>query len=397
MIGKNSFKVVWIACLVVGLVFAVCPQAAMAGDEVVKIGVPAPYSGSAAEKGKHLKFGMMLAAEEINAAGGVLGKKIELVFADTEAKPEVGVSAYEKLITRDKVQFIVGEVNSHVALAVMDVVAKYQMPTLLAIPASDQLGKKIGSSPDKYGCIYMCDIPVSRMQEGAFLFLEEAHKAGKLKSKEKTVALVYEDSSWGRIVGQTWKKNLESLGWKVVLEEVTPFKESDYLPVVSKIKKLNPALVKVEITSLPAGVAITKQLFEAGVKSDVFGGYYQKTREFPKMAGPFAMGSYNVKEPYAKDWPKRLHAKYPKADVIGSMMPYDSLHIMAKAINKAGSLEPKKVVAALAQTDHTGAFMRTVFDSQTHFSKVGKKFKLFGVAEFQKAGLKLVWPQDYAE
>ncbi len=397
MIKKTMITVSWIACLVAGLMLTVCPQAARAVDDVIKIGAPAPYSGSAAEKGKHLKFGMELAAQEINAAGGVLGKKIKLVYADTEAKPEVGVSAYEKLITRDKVQFIVGEVNSHVALAVMDVLSKYQTPTIYAIPASDQLGEKIASAPDKYGSIYLCDIPVSRMQEGAFIFLEEANKAGKLKSKDKTVALVYEDSSWGRIVGETWKKSLEGLGWKIVLEEVTPFKESDYLPIVSKIKKLNPSLVKVEITSLPAGVAITKQLHEAGVKADVFGGYYQKTREFPQMAGPFALGSFNVREPFAPDWPKRLHAKFPKADVIASMMPYDSLHIMAEAIKKAGSLDPKKVVAALAQTDHKGTFMRTVFDPKTHFSKVGKEFKLFGVAEFKKEGLKLIWPEDYAE
>lgn len=397
MIGRGINSRFWLARLMVGLLLTVCPAVTTAADDVIKIGVPAPYSGSAAEKGKHLKYGIMLAAEEINSSGGVLGKKIELVYADTEAKPEVGVSAYEKLITRDKVQFIVGEISSDVALAVMDVVAKYQMPTLFAIPASDQLGEKVGSSPEKYGCIYMCDIPVSRMQEGAFLFLEEANKAGKLKSKDKTVAMIYEDSSWGRIVGQTWKKNLEGLGWKVVLEEVTPFKESDYLPVISKIKKLNPALVKVEITSLPAGVAITKQMYETGVKSDIFGGYYQKTREFPNMAGPFAIGSYNVKEPFAADWPKRLQAKFPDADVIASMMPYDSLHIMAKAIQRAGSLDPKKVIQALGHTDHTGAFMRTVFDPQTHFSKVGKEFKLFGVAEFKKDGLKLIWPQDYAE
>ena len=286
MIKRTVFMISLVACLMAGLIFIACPQAVRAADEVIKIGAPAPYSGSAAEKGKHLKFGMELAAQEINAAGGVLGKKIELVYADTEAKPEVGVSAYEKLITRDKVQFIVGEVNSHVALAVMDVLSKYQTPTIYAIPASDQLGEKIASAPDKYGCIYMCDIPVSRMQEGAFIFLEEAHKAGKLKSKDKTVALVYEDSSWGRIVGETWKKSLEGLGWKIVLEEVTPFKESDYLPIVSKIKKLNPALVKVEITSLPAGVAITKQLHEAGVTADVFGATIRRPGNSPRWPGP---------------------------------------------------------------------------------------------------------------
>ncbi|MCF8061116.1 MAG: ABC transporter substrate-binding protein [Deltaproteobacteria bacterium] len=389
----------WLGFLVIGAMVFFQPAAGQAAEDVIKIGVPAPFSGSAAEKGKHLKYGVMLAAQEINAKGGVLGKKIELVYADTEAKPEVGVSAYEKLITRDEVDFIVGEVNSHVALAVMDVVAKYGMPTLFAIPASDQLGEKILTNPEKYGCIYMCDIPVSRMQEGAFIFLEEALQEGKLKRKEKSAALVYEDSSWGRIVGETWKKSLEDRGWEIVLEEVTPFKESDYLSIVSKIRHLNPALVKIEITSLPAGVALSKQLYQAGITedTDVFGGYYQKTKEFPQMAGPFAVGSFNVKEPYAPDWPSRLHNEYPEADVVASMMPYDSLHIMAEAIKRAGSREPDKVIEALGRTDHEGVFMRTVFDSKTHFAKVGKEYKLFGVALFTKEGLGLIWPKDYAE
>jgi len=393
----KAAKWVRICFLVSAVAVMLCCPLLVSAADVVKVGVPAPFSGSAAEKGKHLKYGVMLAAEEINAAGGILGKKVELVYADTEAKPEVGVSAYEKLIARDKVHFIVGEINSHVALAVMDVVAKYQQPTIFAVPASDELGEKIKSNPEKYGCIFMTDIPVSRMQEGAFIFLEEAHKSGKLKKSDKTVALVYEDSSWGRIVGETWRKNLEERGWKVVLEEVTPFKESDYLPIVAKIKKLDPALVKIEITSLPAGVAITKQLYEAGVDSDIFGGYYQKTKEFPQMAGPFAIGSYNVKEPFARDWPTRLHQKYPQADHIAAMMPYDSLHILAQAVNAAGSLESEKVIKSLKNTDHTGAFMRTVFDPETHFSKVGKDYKLFGVARFTEGGLKLVWPEDYAE
>ena len=253
----------WSVILVSFMLILLLPLGAFAA-EAIKIGVPGPFSGSSAEKGTHLKYGVMLAAEEVNAAGGLMGSKIELVFADTEAKPEVGVSAYEKLITRDKVSFIVGEVNSHVALAIMDVVAKYQTPTILAIPAADDLGAKVQSDLAKYGCIFMADIPISRMQEGAFVFLEDAIKSGKLKIKDKTVALVYEDSSWGRIVGKTWKENLEKLGWKVVLEEVTPFKESQYLPIVSKIKKLNPDMVKVELTSLPAGVAITKAIQRNG-------------------------------------------------------------------------------------------------------------------------------------
>jgi branched-chain amino acid transport system substrate-binding protein len=347
--GTRILQILFFVSLVFVLLIT-APLAPTLAQETIKVGVPGPYSGPAAEKGEHLKYGIQLAAEEINGKGGFLGKKVELVFADTEAKPEVGVSAYEKMVTRDKVQFIVGEVNSDVALATLDVVARYRIPTLYAIPASDELGKKVKSNPQKYAMVFMVDIPVSVMQSGSFLWLDEATKAGKLRVKEKTYALVYEDSSWGRIVGETWKNSMEKIGWKNVLTEVTPFKESEYMPILTRVKKLNPELVKIEITSLPAGVAITKQIAEMGIKSYIFGGYYQKTIEFPRMAGSFAEGSFNIREPYAPDWDKKIQKRFPKADPIASMFSYDSLYILGEAISKARSFEPEKVTKALLET-----------------------------------------------
>lgn len=394
--GTRILQILFFVSLVFVLLIT-APLAPTLAQETIKVGVPGPYSGPAAEKGEHLKYGIQLAAEEINGKGGFLGKKVELVFADTEAKPEVGVSAYEKMVTRDKVQFIVGEVNSDVALATLDVVARYRIPTLYAIPASDELGKKVKSNPQKYAMVFMVDIPVSVMQSGSFLWLDEATKAGKLKVKEKTYALVYEDSSWGRIVGETWKNSMEKIGWKNVLTEVTPFKESEYMPILTRVKKLNPELVKIEITSLPAGVAITKQIAEMGIKSYIFGGYYQKTIEFPRMAGSFAEGSFNIREPYAPDWDKKIQKRFPKADPIASMFSYDSLYILGEAISKARSFEPEKVTKALLETDHRGVFMRTVFDPETHFARFGKEYKLFGVAMFKNGKLELIWPPDYAQ
>lgn len=381
--------------LMMGFGFFWTPE--ILAQDVIRIGVPGPYSGAAAEKGEHLKYGIQVAAEEINAKGGFLGKKVELIFADTEAKPEVGVSAYEKMITRDKVHFIVGEVSSDVALATLDTVAKYKIPTIYVIPASDELGKKVKSDSQKYAMVFMADIPVSVMQSGSFLWLDEAAKSGKLKVKEKTYALVYEDSSWGRIVGDTWKINMEKIGWKNVLSEVTPFKESEYMPLLTKVKKLNPELIKIEMTSLPAGVAITKQISELGIKSHVFGGYYQKTIEFPRMVGSFADGSFNIREPYAPEWEKKVQKRFPKADPIASMFSYDSLYILGEAITRVKNLEPEKVTKGLMETDYRGVFMRTVFDPETHFAKFGKDYKVFGVAMFKGGKLELIWPSEYAQ
>jgi branched-chain amino acid transport system substrate-binding protein len=392
---KRSWTLLGVVVLVMG--FGISWTPGILAQDVIRIGVPGPYSGAAAEKGEHLKYGIQLAAEEINAKGGFLGKKVELIFADTEAKPEVGVSAYEKMITRDKVHFIVGEVSSDVALATLDTVAKYKIPTIYVIPASDELGKKVKSDPQKYAMVFMADIPVSVMQSGSFLWLDDAVKSGKLKVKEKTYALIYEDSSWGRIVGDTWKTNMEKIGWKNVLSEVTPFKESEYMPVLTKVKKLNPELIKIEMTSLPAGVAITKQVSELGIKSYVFGGYYQKTIEFPRMAGSFADGSFNIREPYAQEWEKKVQKRFPKADPIASMFSYDSLYILGEAIARAKSLEAEKVTKGLTETDYKGVFMRTVFDPETHFAKFGKDYKVFGVAMFKDGKLLLIWPSEYAQ
>ena len=392
---KRSWTLLGVVVLVMG--FGISWTPGILAQDVIRIGVPGPYSGAAAEKGEHLKYGIQLAAEEINAKGGFLGKKVELIFADTEAKPEVGVSAYEKMITRDKVHFIVGEVSSDVALATLDTVAKYKIPTIYVIPASDELGKKVKSDPQKYAMVFMADIPVSVMQSGSFLWLDDAVKSGKLKVKEKTYALIYEDSSWGRIVGDTWKTNMEKIGWKNVLSEVTPFKESEYMPVLTKVKKLTPELIKIEMTSLPAGVAITKQVSELGIKSYVFGGYYQKTIEFPRMAGSFADGSFNIREPYAQEWEKKVQKRFPKADPIASMFSYDSLYILGEAIARAKSLEAEKVTKGLTETDYKGVFMRTVFDPETHFAKFGKDYKVFGVAMFKDGKLLLIWPSEYAQ
>jgi hypothetical protein len=79
------------------------------------------------------------------------------------------------------------------------------------------------------------------------------------------------------------------------------------------------------------------------------------------------------------------------------MYSYDSLYILADAIKRAKATDPGEVVEALKKTDYTGVFMRTVYDSETHFSKVGKEYKVFGVAQFTNGELLLIWPPAYAQ
>jgi len=85
--------------------------------ETFKIGVHGPTTGPAAEVGRYIKNGSLMALDDINSQGGILGKRVEVVFGDTESKPEVGVSVFEKFMTRDKVDIVIGGLHSSVNIA----------------------------------------------------------------------------------------------------------------------------------------------------------------------------------------------------------------------------------------------------------------------------------------
>lgn len=399
--GKNVNKIV--AVILVVLMALVLLGGCAGGNGIVsegeslKIGVPGPYSGGGAAQGANLRYGIEQAAIEINEEGGILGRKIELIFADTEAKPEVGVSAYEKLITLDEVDFIVGEVNSHVALAVLDVVAGYQIPTIFSIPASDELGEKVKSDPNKFGCVFMIDPPTSKMYEGTFHWLDDIIKTGQWQPANKTLVLINEDADFGRTVIAMWEAEMTKRGWEIVLHEITTFDEVEFTPLLTRVKNLNPDLVKIEMTSVTSGVAITRQINEAGIKALIFGGYYQKIREFPELAGEMANYSLNIREPYPKSWEKKIQETFPAADPIASMYSYDSLYILKEAIERAGSFDWKEIIEALKLTDYEGIFMRTVFSPETHFPMVGPEYKFYGVGQYMDGELKLLYPYDYKE
>ena len=114
----------------VALVVLLCPffiTQADAADKVVKIGNIEPLSGPSAAVGQQGKFARDMAVEEINAAGGILGKKIELFIGDTEGKPEKGITALKKLVMEDKVDVLVGEYSSGVSLAMQPFLPNYKI------------------------------------------------------------------------------------------------------------------------------------------------------------------------------------------------------------------------------------------------------------------------------
>ena len=147
------------SCAAVGLLAGAGPAVAQG---TIKIGITGPFSGSAAQSGLALKQGMMVAAEEWNAQGGIKldgrNEKVQLLFEDTQDNPAQGVSAARKLITDDKVNFVIGDAfASSVTIAEMDLADQYKIPMMSCEPVSGAISAKVEKDPDKYKYFWKAD------------------------------------------------------------------------------------------------------------------------------------------------------------------------------------------------------------------------------------------------
>ncbi|HEX7519244.1 MAG TPA: ABC transporter substrate-binding protein, partial [Candidatus Deferrimicrobium sp.] len=159
-------------------------MAASAGfAETVKVGVLLPLTGSQAKFGEIEKRSYEMAAEEINAKGGVNGKKIELLFEDDTGKPDVGRSGVEKLIAREKVPVITGGYSSSVTAAAAPVAQQFKVPFVICTGSADDITEK------GYDYIFRINPPASEYPNSVKSFLKGVAK------DVKTVALLYENSA----------------------------------------------------------------------------------------------------------------------------------------------------------------------------------------------------------
>jgi branched-chain amino acid transport system substrate-binding protein len=357
----------------------------------IKVGVPVPLTGPFAAQAKYLKDGIVMAAEDVNNAGGLLGRKVELVFGDYEGKVDVGVSVFEKFVTQDRVDFIVGGVKTFVALATMDVAAKYGIPVVYSIPAGDSLGQKVLSDPQKYRNVYFADLNNTYWGELEVIWLKDILANNQWKPRNHKFALIAEDSDWGRGVCDIWKEELTAMGWQLVDYELVDMGQVDYTAVLAKIKALDPVLIKSEITSAEAGVALTKQKVELDIKAMFFTGYAGEVKDYDTLAGAFADYNIYYSYPLPMRWVNDLLKRFPDSDPIGAFWGYDSFMLAVDAVKRAGSTNWDAIGQALAKTDYKGLWGRWVFGS-SHFPLYGAEYLAAGMLQFMGGKKFFIWP-----
>lgn len=198
-------------------------------QDTIKIGVVGPRTGPAAATGKAFEEGIAIALDHINAKGGVLGKKLEVIFEDTGGVPEKAASAFEKLATRDKVPIVVGESHSSSALAEIEVANRYKVPFIICEAWHDDITKKnyrwvFRAGPVNSGVVDFYIAPF--VKENGF----------------KKVAIVRENSDWGVGIAERTEYNMKNFGIPFVTLKVER-ESKDFYTELTKLKGENPDII----------------------------------------------------------------------------------------------------------------------------------------------------------
>ncbi|HWK44293.1 MAG TPA: ABC transporter substrate-binding protein [Stellaceae bacterium] len=343
-----SFAAATLACAA-GLTLAQSPALAQ-GKEPVTIGAIEILSGPNSRYGVAIKGGFDLAAEEINKAGGVLGgRPLAIVYEDSAGNKDQAINAARKLIGRDKVPLLLGPTLSNEMFAVGPVANERKVPI-------------VGTSTTAAGItaigpyVFRTSLPESDV-------IPVTLKAAQAKFGIKKVAVMYgNDDAFTKSAYDVFKASLEKLGVETLTTETFGGKDSDFSAQLTKIKSLQPdAIVVSALVEAASGILL--QARQLGLDKKVFfiGGNGLNSTKLGDIAGAAADGTLvgspwfiAKKDPMNQSFVAAYKAKYNDDPDQFAAQAYDTLHIVAKAIDAAGAADSEKITAALGKTTYTG-------------------------------------------
>jgi branched-chain amino acid transport system substrate-binding protein len=328
------------------------PAILRAQQQPIKIGHLIPLTGFLSPMGDFAQKAGQLAAEEINASGGVLGRQIQML-ADDETNPGVAVQKATKFIQQDKVDFLLGTVSSAVALAVMDVAERYQKIFFNTGSNSDEIrGAK---------CNY-------------YTFCTEASNTQYVKAigrylvkakNYKTFYILTSDYAFGHDLTRVTRRLLNELGGKEIGHDLVPTGTADYSSYLLKIRNAKPEVIFCNVAGADQ-TTFLKQYTEFGLKIDVAGGVTDTVLMW-NAGKETAQGVWTViwwgdlDNAWTKNFVTKYRQKYGFPPENQAWGDYTSIKVLAEAIKMAGTTDSKKVVEALEKIKFDGGKGRELY------------------------------------
>ncbi len=314
------------------------------------------------------KKGMELALEEINAAGGVNGHKLELVIRDDNGNPADAVRVAEELITREKVDLLMGTFASNVGLAVSNLAAQRKVVFLASEPLTDKIVWENGNR-------YTFRLRPSTYMQTAMLVPEAA------KLKKKRWAIVYPNYEYGQSAAASFKKLMAKAqpGVEFVIEQAPPLGKIDAGAVVQALADAKPdaifsALFAADLQKFVREGNL-RGLFKGREVFDLLGGEpeYLDPLKDETPSGWWVTGYpwSEINTPAHKRFFDAYRKRWNDTPRLGSVVGYTTVHSAAAALKKAGSTDAEKVVAALEGLRVDSPFGPIVYRALDHQSTMG--------------------------
>ncbi|CAN5624465.1 ABC transporter substrate-binding protein [soil metagenome] len=297
--------------------------------DTIKVGVYGDLTGPTASFGQSTKNGVELAVAEINAAGGVNGKKIELIVEDDQGTPEKAKTVISKLISQDKVQAVIGEVASTNSLAAAPVAQEAKIPMISPSSTNPQVTEK----GDYISRVCFID-PFQGSVMAKFA-------ANTLKAK---TAAIFGDvnSDYSKGLTTFFEQEFTKLGGKVLAKESYTQQDPDFKGQLTKIRQLNPDVIYIPGYYGQVGI-IAKQARELGMNQPLLGGDGWDSPDLWKLGGAALKNAY-ISNHYSAENPapeiqnfvKNYTAKFGTAPDSLAALAYDAAKVLADAIKRAG-------------------------------------------------------------
>lgn len=350
--------------VVLTFLFLISVAVPSGAQDTLKIGAPQPMTGPDAPFGSKFKKAYDLALEEINAKGGVKGKKIEVIIEDHQAKNPLAATVTEKLIAQYKVLALTGGRASGQAVEIASVAQRLKTPYVVDHPSADLITSK------GFEWIFRNN-PTGSIYPQAFnKFISEVPGA-----LPKSAAVVYDNTVFGKTIANSVMVFLKSKNVPIVNDEAYPVNTLDFKPLMTKVKAQNPDFLLMVAVSTTDAILLTRQAKEMGVAPRAFVGFGGGfgVADIATELGPLsenvfssAAWSGNPNDPATKAFYKKFFDKYQFYPKEHEVEGYAVIYIIADALKRAkltGKLEADReaVRQALLKTDMVTVFGKVKF------------------------------------
>lgn len=366
---KTSLRLVIAA---IGLVIA-APIAAEAQNLV--IGVSVPDTGPAAAPAVWQRWGYQIALDEINAAGGLLGRKVELLAYDNRCNPSEAVNVANKLIEA-KVAAILGAHCSSATLATMPLVAAAKIPMVEGIASSPKITELSGTGGNDW--VFRINPSDQDMMDALGLYLKQEG------DKFKRVAIIAEDSDFGRGGAAAFDAVAKKNGLQIISTDFHPQNYPDFTPLLTRVQQSKPdAIVLFQLAG--DQLNMLRNAMQMGLRIPYIGrfdpgGSNAQIVKAGGMEGSVTAWTYSelIDTPANKAFAAEVQKRYNQTPVLQTWAGYDAMRVLAQAITNAGSAEPEKIRDAL-KTIKTTNVMGAPLAFDDH-NQAGKTVVIEGVS-----------------